>query len=136
MKIATLPLAAAAALLLAAAPSASAADHVRGQVIVGYDLGLELTPACRSRQRRPHRGRREAPGGRATRAHPPGRDRRRRDLTAAPRPGVTYAVPNYVAHAAGFVPNDPGRAPGGWQGLQWNFSAETGVNAPAAWEHA
>ena len=29
--------------------------------------------------------------------------------------------------------NDTG-APGGWQKLQWNFLAETGVNAPDAWQ--
>jgi serine protease len=52
------------------------------------------------------------------------------------RPGVLSATPNVIAHAS-FVPNDqgaPGGPPGGWQGLQWNFSAETGVNAPAAWD--
>src|SRR5207237_823276 len=44
------------------------------------------------------------------------------------QPGVSYAVPNYVAHAAGFVPNDPGRgrAAGGWQSVQWNFLAANG----------
>jgi serine protease len=48
---------------------------------------------------------------------------------------VEYAVPNYLAYAAGFVPNDPGRghAPGGWQALQWNFLAPVGVDAPNAW---
>jgi len=51
------------------------------------------------------------------------------------RPGVRYAVPNYLAHAAGFIPDDPGpgETPGGWQALQWNFLPGTGVNAPEAW---
>jgi len=51
-------------------------------------------------------------------------------------PGVRWAVPDYVAHAAGgLVPNDPGTgpAPGDWQTLQWNFSGPFGVNAPQAW---
>jgi serine protease len=51
-------------------------------------------------------------------------------------PGVSYAVPNYVAHVAGsFIPNDPGRSGqrGGWQQMQWNFLADMGVDAPAAW---
>jgi serine protease len=51
-------------------------------------------------------------------------------------PGVAYAVPDYIAHAAGsWIPNDPGngRASGGWQSLQWNFLAAPGVNGPAAW---
>jgi len=52
------------------------------------------------------------------------------------RPGVVSAAPNMLAHASDFIPNDPGQpgsAFGGWQRLQWNFSAESGVNAPAAW---
>ena len=38
---------------------------------------------------------------------------------------------------SGFVPNDPGQpgSPlGGWQGVQWNFSKDVGVNAPDAWD--
>jgi serine protease len=49
---------------------------------------------------------------------------------------VAWAVPDYVAHAAGqVIPNDPGtgRTPGGWRELQWNFAGEFGVNAPEAW---
>jgi serine protease len=50
---------------------------------------------------------------------------------------VRYAVPNYVAHASGFIPNDPGI--GGarqWQDLQWNFVGPYGVDAPDAWQQA
>jgi serine protease len=53
------------------------------------------------------------------------------------RPGVLSATPNVIAHISGFVPNDPGQpgSPlGGWQGLQWNFGPDSGVNAPAAWD--
>jgi serine protease len=53
------------------------------------------------------------------------------------RPGVLWAVPDYIAKAAGgFIPNDegyPGGKEGGWQELQWNFDGEFGVNAPEAW---
>jgi serine protease len=52
------------------------------------------------------------------------------------RSNVAWAVPDYLAHAAGrLIPNDPGAAgvPGGWQQLQWNFAGEWGVNAPEAW---
>jgi serine protease len=51
------------------------------------------------------------------------------------RPGVLSATPNYIARASAYIPNDPGNAgvPGGWQALQWNFLAGTGVNAPEAW---
>jgi serine protease len=53
-------------------------------------------------------------------------------------PGVSYAVPNYLASAAGgWIPNDPGTAgrPGGWEKLQWNFMPAAGVNAPRAWQN-
>jgi serine protease len=52
------------------------------------------------------------------------------------QPGVAYAVPNYIAHAATpFIPNNPGRAhvAGGWQRLQWNFLAPSGIDTPDAW---
>jgi serine protease len=51
------------------------------------------------------------------------------------RPGVLDAYPNVIAHAS-YVPNDKGNSGvlGGWQALQWNFSPEVGVNAPAAWD--
>lgn len=51
-------------------------------------------------------------------------------------PGVAYAAPNYIAHEAGvWIPDNPGRAhrPGGWEAMQWNVLAATGVNAPQAW---
>jgi serine protease len=50
--------------------------------------------------------------------------------------GVAYAVPDYVAHAAGaWFPNDRGRTNvlRGWQRTQWNFLSGAGVNAPAGW---
>ncbi len=59
------------------------------------------------------------------------------------QPHVQWAVPDYTAHVseaapapgAGLIPNDPGntQTTGGWQGLQWNFDGEFGVNAPQAW---
>jgi serine protease len=52
------------------------------------------------------------------------------------RPEVATAAPNPIARASAFVPPDPGNAgvSGGWQSLQWNFLAGTGVNAPDAWQ--
>jgi serine protease len=50
--------------------------------------------------------------------------------------GVAWAVPDYLAHAAGqVIPNDPGvsHTPGGWREVQWNFAGPFGVNAPEAW---
>jgi serine protease len=54
------------------------------------------------------------------------------------RRDVVYAVPDVKAHAAGFVPNDPGRGTtaGGWTSVQWNFSGPFSVNAPDAWANA
>lgn len=52
------------------------------------------------------------------------------------RPGVAYAVPDYIAQEAGsFIPDDPGRSHrrGGWEQMQWNFLPRIGVNAPEAW---
>jgi len=52
------------------------------------------------------------------------------------QPGVEWAVPDYLAHAAGGpIPNDEGNGhePGDWQLLQWNFDGPFGVNAPEAW---
>jgi serine protease len=57
-----------------------------------------------------------------------------RELRA--RPEVATAAPNPIARVSAIVPPDPGNAgvPGGWQQLQWNFLAESGVNAPDAWQ--
>ncbi|MGA9285218.1 MAG: S8 family serine peptidase [Solirubrobacteraceae bacterium] len=52
-------------------------------------------------------------------------------------PGVSWAVPDYIAHATAIsTPNDPGvsgNTPGGWQQTQWNFDGTYGINAPEAW---
>jgi serine protease len=49
---------------------------------------------------------------------------------------VQYAVPNVIAHASGFIPDDPGRGGrGNWQRIQWNFLGTVGVNAPDAWSN-
>jgi serine protease len=119
--------------------TASAADYVPGQVIVGYTqppTGAVTADVAR------------ATGTETTQAAP----------SPAPqtevvklKPGVTvtqalrklrkqhavaYAVPNFIAHASGtWVPNDPGKAKvkAGWERMQWNFLPTVGVNAPAAW---
>ena len=52
-------------------------------------------------------------------------------------PGVSWAVPDYIAHATAIsIPNDPGvsgNTPGGWQQTQWNFDGTYGIGAPEAW---
>jgi serine protease len=127
---------AAAALSVASSDVARAADYVPGEVVVGY------APA-------------EAPAVASDIAHV-GRiasidtgtpnvgivHLRRGQRVASEiarlrhKPGIEYAVPNYIARAAGsWIPNDPGRAHvrGGWQRLQWDFLATTGIDAPGAW---
>jgi serine protease len=58
--------------------------------------------------------------------------------TLRAQPGVLSATPNFVAStASGWIPQDPGRSRrrAGWERLQWNFLAGTGVDAPDAWQH-
>ena len=105
--------------------AAGAAEHAPNEVVVRYA---------------PPPGAHAASAGATTTRHTV---RRVRDVNKAIRAlrrsgRVVYAVPNVRAHAADFIPNDPGRSgttPGGWQATQWNFTGPFSVNAPAAWEH-
>jgi serine protease len=124
-----------------AAPPAPAAQYVPGEVVVGYGAA----PAAA--QQIAHAAR--TMGVRAT--APPASAGATQQILHVPRgksiwpviaelrrrPGVAYAVPDYVAHAAGWIPDDPGntRRRQGWQQLQWNFLAASGVDAPDAWAH-
>jgi serine protease len=115
MRPRTLPLAAAvAALALPATAEAQSPAHVPGEVVVQYEGAAQHTVVP------------VEPGqtvGDAVRELERERD-------------VEYAVPNVVARASGFIPNDPGRGgTAGWQRIQWNFLAGTGVNAPDAWSN-
>jgi serine protease len=138
MKIRLLLLAAAAAFALAAVPQAQAARYVRGRVIVGYRQGLSGAQRAQvARAARTVGGRKLPSGARLVRT--------RRDETVAQALSrlrrdkrVRYAVPDYVAHASGFIPNDTGTGttPSAWQDLQWNFTGSYGVDAPDAWTEA
>lgn len=130
--------AAAAAAFFAAAPHAGAASYLPHRVIVGYAFGA--TKADRSAVARAAGtvgGSRMPAGARLLRT------RHGESVAAAiarlrSNPRVRYAVPDYVAHASAFIPNDTGngQAPGDWQQLQWNFSGPFGVDAPDAWSEA
>jgi serine protease len=100
-----LPIALAAATLLALAGAAEAADYVPGEVVVKYKDSA------------------------SSQVH---RTSDVRDAVTRLRhdPRVDYAVPNYVAHAAQFIPNDPGFR------LQWNLSGAFGIGMPEAWTRA
>jgi serine protease len=99
-----LPLLAAVLGLLALAATAGAAEYVPGEVVVGYKNGTVTTRATADGQ-----SVHEAAG----------------ELRRHPR--VAYAVPNYVAHASQFTPNDP------FYSRQWNLFGKFGIGMPEAW---
>lgn len=130
-------LAACGAVLALGAAAAGAADYVPGEVLVAY--GRPSVAAVTNIDRKLGIGRAASRSASSRVLHLPkgttvsgALARLRRD------PGVAYAVPDYIAHAAGsWVPDDPGRghAPAGWEAVQWNFLPGTGVNAPEAWSN-
>ncbi|MEX1141606.1 MAG: S8 family peptidase [Thermoleophilaceae bacterium] len=97
-----------AGLAVAASPAAAAPEYVPGEVIVK------------------HEGK---PGSRTV---PVADGESVRDVARELRdaPGVAYAVPNFVARASGYTPNDPAFP------RQWNLSGETSINMPEAWRLA
>jgi serine protease len=101
-----LSLAVIAALLALAAPAA-AADYVPGEVVVKYeDQSAEVHRIA------------DGDSVRSTIAE------------LEQDPDVEYAVPNHLARAAQFSPNDPGFH------LQWNLFEPWGINMPEAWSLA
>src|SRR3989442_3143840 len=116
---------------------AAAAEHVPRELIVKYRAG---TSSAERDQVRQAAGVRPAGivDGRTQRVDVIGSqttDEAATKLKSDPR--VVHAVPDYVATATDFNPNDPGRGgPGGWAQLQWNFTGPFGVNAPGAWQNA
>jgi serine protease len=112
---------AALALVTLAVPGgAAAADYVPGKVLVRYRdgaaAGSDAGPAV------PH-------GSTELRITDGDSVKQKlRKLRADPK--VAYAVPDYKAHAAELIPNDPGFR------LQWNFSGPFSLNMPEAWSLA
>jgi serine protease len=128
------PIVTSALVVLAAALLAGPADaaettqgaYVPGELLVRFDGGAERVLEL-----------------------PAGADLAAAEQALADNPSVSYAVPNYVAHASA-IPNDPGPAgfPGGWERTQWNFlpcgslcgqtpaplEERGGLNAPGAWD--
>jgi serine protease len=91
--------------LLALAATAEAAEYVPGEVVVGYENGSVAAVPTDDGQSVPERA----------------SELRR-------RPEVSYAHPNYLAHASqAFVPNDPDLD------RQWNFIGAYGIGMPEAW---
>jgi serine protease len=131
-------LAALAAAFLIVTTSASAADYVPGRVIVKYKHGAPRVVRAIVQ----HRTKTAFIAGLPSGAHALRitNDRSVPATIAALRkhPDVQYAVPDYIAHAADFVPNDPGLAntPAGWQQTQWDMTGPFSMNAPTAWQEA
>ncbi len=120
--------------------SASAADYKPGVVIVGY---AHTPTAAAADLPGTSDGNRAAGAVRTEVLHLP-----RGETVAAEirrlrkRPGVAFAVPDYLAHMSGasatpWVPDDPGsgHVAQGWEQKQWNFLAGAGVDAPLAWSN-
>ncbi len=137
-----------AAAVLPATAGAAARDYVPHQVIVGYAPRAVASASAAARihtmvvtavsaSARPQARANAAPAPDSQVVHLP----RRESVMAAiarlrRQPGVAYAVPDYIAHAAGaWYPNDRGRTgrPQGWEKTQWNLLSGNGINAPEAW---
>jgi serine protease len=142
-RLTTAALASAAALAFSATlgPAvASAADYVPGQVIVGYaQTPNQAVAADVARQTGIPAAQPVAPApapNETVVSVPRGVSVGQAIKRLRHQHGVAYAVPNFIAHAAGdWIPDDPGRgsAARGWERMQWNFLPGTGVNAPVAW---
>jgi serine protease len=130
MRARSLVLATVAAAALAVPQGAAAADYVPDQVIVHYKAGTsggakaDIQAATRTATRR------TLPGGSQQLTIEGGASVPQTLSKLERNRSVAYAVPNLVAHAAAFVPNDPG-----WH-LQWNLWGPFGINMPEAWELA
>jgi serine protease len=127
--------AAIAAFLIFAPAGARAADYVPGQVIVKYRGHAPRLIRAIVQRRTGTRLARVMPGG--ARVLSVRRDRSVPETIASLRRhrNVEWAVPDYIAHADAFYPNDPGLAttPTGWTQVQWDLVGPFGVDAPDAW---
>jgi serine protease len=119
-----------AACFAAGAPAASAATPPPRRIVVRYAAPLRATAATAAES--------EAAGRTAVLTVPAGEDLAGALQRERRRPGVAWAVPDYVAHATGtFVPDDQGsgHVAGAWQEQQWNFAGPFGIGAPEAWSN-
>ena len=125
--------------MLAITGVARAAAYVPGEVIVGYSRAAPA-PVTADLQRREASRATISPATSEIRVVHLRRGESVPTAIAAlrRRPGVNFAEPDFIAHAAGgWYPDDRGLSnrAGGWQAMQWNFLAAAGVNAPMAWEN-
>jgi serine protease len=122
--------------MLAVVPAA-AAPHVRRELVVKYRPGTSGPERDQIRRGAGVRSARTVDGRTQAVQVLGGQTTAEAAATLRSDPHVEHAVPNYVASATAFTPNDPGRGgPAGWANLQWNFTGPFGVDAPNAWQNA
>jgi serine protease len=125
------------ALATGVSPAAAAGRYAPGVVVVGYlpGAGPAAPAASLARTRMQVSTGVAAPELRVVRV-PAGANVQSAAAGLRRAPGVAFAVPDYLAHAAGvWYPDDPGRSrlARGWEALQWNFLSAAGIEAPPAW---
>jgi serine protease len=115
----------------------AALGYVPHEVLVGYRPGPVAAVTSDFELRNGIRASGPPPAPHSELMRLPGKESVRSAIRRLRRePGVSYAEPNYIAHAAGaFYPNDPGRSHQrrGWEQMQWNMLPLVGVDAPNAW---
>jgi serine protease len=121
------------ALSALAVPAGVAADeraYEPGEVIVKYENDADAKATSAAAPLSGTDTERALPGGGEQLAIEDG-DSVRETITELNRnPNVAYAVPNWKARAAAFIPNDPAFR------RQWNLFDLFGINMPEAWELA
>jgi serine protease len=109
---------------LAVPATVAANGYVPGEVIVKYKAGAA------GEKPRGTEAEVSLPGGSRQLAVDDGDSVRETIAELRRDPNVAYAVPNWKARAAAFIPNDPGFR------RQWNLYDLFGINMPVAWELA
>jgi serine protease len=114
----------------AEAGQAPAAEYVRGEVIVRYERGTEVAAKQAVERAAGVRTQEGLPGGARQLAIEDGDSVHRTLTELRANPKVRYAVPNHIARAAQFTPNDPNFS------RQWNFTGRYGIGMLEAWSLA
>jgi serine protease len=115
---------------LALASPAAAAEYVPDEVIVRYERGTSTTARTAVEQAAGLREKDALAGG-VQHLHIADGESVRSTIAELRRdPHVHYAVPNHIARASQFTPNDPGLP------RQWNFTGRYGIGMPEAWQLA
>jgi serine protease len=127
MPIRLFPLIAALWVLMLLPAGARAADYVADEVIVRYEQGIGGGVAASVAEEAGAQPVAGLPGGSEQLQIEDGDSVRETIAELRKDPNVVYAVPNWRAHAAAEVPNDPGVR------FQWNLFGPYGINVVEAW---